>query len=390
MSGFLDAHLNEEELALLARARTFGADVMRENADAWEAGESPVAALQKSANYDLLRLEVPHSLGGLGHRYRLKLAICEALSRIDMAFTFAMINTQNVAARLAQSKTRAHLELLVPALCRGEIFGATALSEPGAGSDFAGIKTRATKVAGGWRLDGEKGWITNGSIADLFVTYVQTDAEAGWRGIACFLVDARKEGFTRASPYPLIGGAAIGAGGFKLDNYFVSDDDMLAAPGDAFKLAMKSVNGARVYVAAMCAGLLAASLETAINYGATREAFGKPIVAHQGLAWSLANVATDLEALRALTRDAGLLVDQQKDAVMAAAHAKVFAGRVTLNGVGQCIQAMGAAGLRVEHGLGRHMAAAKIAAFTDGSSEMMYERISAGMVKAYGPQGSTA
>tara|TARA_R110000868_G_scaffold29322_7_gene108992 strand:- start:2732 stop:3889 length:1158 start_codon:yes stop_codon:yes gene_type:complete len=385
MSGFLDAHLNDEELSLLARARAFGEDVMRGSADAWEAGASPVEGIRKAAHCDLLRLEVPHSLGGLGQRYRLKLAVCEALSRVDMAFTFAMINTHNVAARLAQSHTRAHLDTLVPALWRGDIFGATALSEPGAGSDFAGIKTRATKVTGGWRLDGEKGWITNGSIADLFVTYVQTDPDSGWRGIACFLVDARKEGFTRAAPYTLIGGTAIGTGGFKLDDYFVSDDDMLGAPGEAFKLAMKSVNGARVYVAAMCAGLLAASLETAIGYGAIREAFSKPLIAHQGLAWSLADVATDLEALRALTRDAGLLVDQQKDAVMAAAHAKAFAGRVTLNGVGQCIQAMGAAGLRVEHGLGRHMAAAKIAAFTDGSSEMMYERIAAGMVKAYGP-----
>ena len=385
MSGFLDAHLNDDELAFLARARTFGDGVVRDGADAWEAGASPVAALRQAAQHDLLRIEVPHSLGGLGHRYRLKLAICEALSRVDMAFTFAMINTQNVAARLSASHNRAHLETLVPQLTRGELFGATALSEPGAGSDFAGIKTRAVKVAHGWRLDGEKGWITNAGIADLFVTYVQTNPDAGWKGIACFLVDGRKAGFTRVAPYDLIGGRAIGAGGFKLDDYFVSDDDMLAAPGEAFKLAMKSVNGARVYVAAMCAGLLAASLETAIAYGATREAFSKPLIAHQGLAWSLADIATDLEALQALTRDAGLLVDQQKDAVMAAAHAKAFAGRVTLNGVGQCIQAMGAAGLRVEHGLGRHMAAAKIAGFTDGSSEMMYERIAAGMVKAYGP-----
>ena len=182
MSGFLDAHLSDEELAMLARARTFGSDVMREGADAWEAGASTVAALRLAADAGLLRLEVPHSLGGLGHRSRLKLAICEALSRVDMAFTFSLINTHNVAARLAQSTTRAYLNTLVPALQRGEIFGATALSEPNAGSDFAGIKTRATKVAGGWRLDGEKGWITNGSIADLFVTYVQTDPEAGWRG----------------------------------------------------------------------------------------------------------------------------------------------------------------------------------------------------------------
>tara|TARA_R110000824_G_scaffold118960_16_gene272446 strand:- start:33760 stop:34920 length:1161 start_codon:yes stop_codon:yes gene_type:complete len=385
MGEFLEQYLDGAETAMLAKAKAFGADVIARGADDWEAGGSIVEPLRLAARQGLLRLEVPHSLGGLGHRYLLKLAIIEALSRIDMAFTFAMINTQNVAAKLATSPTRAHLEILVPALSRGDLFGATALSEPGAGSDFAGITTRAEKTSDGWRLNGEKGWITNATIADLFVTYVQTDPSAGWRGIACFLVDGRKAGFTRVPAYSIIGGRAIGAGGFRLDNYMAADEDMLAGPGDAFKMAMQSVNNARVYVAAMCAGILAASLETAIGYGAARQAFGKPLIQHQGLVWSLADVATDLEALRALTRDAGLKLDRQEDAVMAAAQAKAFAGRVTLANIGHCIQAMGAAGLRTEHGLGRHLAAAKIAAFTDGSSEMMQERIAAGLLKTYGP-----
>ncbi|MDO8290178.1 MAG: acyl-CoA dehydrogenase family protein [Parvibaculum sp.] len=384
MTGFLDPYLKDDERAVLDRARGFGQRVMRPNADHWERGMSVIEGMHAAAHEGLLRLEVPHSLGGLGHRYLLKLAMTEALSRIDMAFTFAMINTQNVAARLSYSKTRAHLETLVPALTRGDLFGATALSEPNAGSDFAGIKTSATKVDGGWVLNGEKGWITNATIADLFITYVQTDPSAGWRGIACFLVDGRKAGFTRVAPYDIFGGRAIGVGGFKLDNYFAGEDDLLAPAGEAFKLAMQGVNGARVYVAAMCAGLLAASLETAVDYGAERQAFGKALIKHQGLAWSLSDVATDLTALRALTRDAGLLIDAQKDAVMAAAQAKSFSGRVSVAGVTACIQAMGAAGLRTEHGLGRHLSAAKIAAFTDGSSEMMSERIAAGLTASFG------
>ncbi|HUD51874.1 acyl-CoA dehydrogenase family protein, partial [Parvibaculum sp.] len=342
-----------------------------------------VEALRMAAAEGLLGLEVPAAQGGLGGRYLLKLAIAEAMSRADMAFTFSMINTHNVAAKLAQSVVATHREVHVPALMRGEIFGATALSEPGAGSDFASIKTAARKVDGGWRLSGEKGWITNAPVADLFVTYAQTDASAGWRGIGCFLVDARRDGFRRADAYSLLGGHAIGAGGFALDEYFVPDEDMLAGPGMAFKLAMQSVNGARVYVAAMCAGLLASSLETALAYGAKRQAFGKSLIEHQGLRWSLADVATDLEALRALTREAGRLIDRNEDAVMAAAHAKKFAGRITLARIGDCIQAMGAKGLSEAFPLGRHMACAKIAAFTDGSTEMMQERIGAGLMTSY-------
>lgn len=380
MGGFLRHLLTPDETALLDRAAAFTEATVRPSAAKWERERrQPVEALREAAALGLLRLEALAAQGGLGQRYLVKLALCEEMSRADMAFTFSMVNTQNVAARLAFSPNAHHRDTHVPALMSGSIFGATALSEPGAGSDFSSIRTSARKVDGGWRLDGEKGWITNASIADLFITYVQTDPSAGWRGIACFLVDARKSGFTRRPAYDLMGGHAIGAGGFALENYIASEGDMLAPPGEAFKLAMKGVNGARVYVAAMCAGLLADALEKALAYGASRETFGKRLLDHQGLNWSLGDVANDLEALRALTAHAGQLIDADGDAVMAAAHAKKFAGRVTLPRIADCIQAMGANGLREEHGLGRHLACAKIAAYTDGSTEIMNERIGAGL-----------
>lgn len=388
MAGFLRDELTAEEAALLDRAATFTAKTVAPQANEWErARRQPVEALREAAALDLLRLETPKEQGGLGHRYLVKLALCDEMSRADMAFTFSLVNTQNVAARLALSPAARHRDVHVPALMSGDIFGATALSEPGAGSDFSSIRTRAEKRDGGWRLDGEKAWITNCAIADLFITYVQTDPAAGWRGIACILVDARRDGFTRRPAYDLIGGHAIGAGGFALENYLAPEEDLIAPPGEAFKLAMKGVNGARVYVAAMCAGLLADALEKALGHGAARETFGRKLLDHQGFNWSLGDVANDLEALRGLTRAAGRLIDEGGDAVMAAAHAKKFAGRVTLARIADCIQAMGAAGLREEHGLGRHLACAKIAAYTDGSTEMMNERIGAGLLKTYGPAG---
>lgn len=385
MRGFLRSALTAEEAAFLDGAAAFTAKTVAQHANEWErARRQPVEALREAAALGLLRLETPKERGGLGHRYLVKLALCEEMSRADMAFAFSLVNTQNVAARLAVSPSARHRESHVPALMSGALFGATALSEPGAGSDFSSIRTSAEKVEGGWRLNGEKGWITNAGIADLFITYVQTDASAGWRGIACFLVDARREGFARGEAYALMGGHAIGAGGFALRDYFAPDDDMLAPPGEAFKLAMKGVNGARVYVAAMCAGLLASALETALGYAAGREAFGKSLLEHQGLNWSLGDVANDLEALRGLVAHAGGLIDREEAAVMAAAHAKKFAGRVTLPRLADCIQAMGANGLREEHGLHRHIACAKIAAYTDGSTEMMNERIGAGLLRSYG------
>jgi alkylation response protein AidB-like acyl-CoA dehydrogenase len=379
------AAFNDKELAFLESARRFRRSFIAPNAAAWEAARTvPVAALRAAAAEGFLSIETPVALGGLGYRYRVKLAVAEELARGDMAFTFSLINSQNAAARLAASRTVRHREVHVPALMRGEVFGAAALSEPQAGSDFAAIRTAARRVDGGWMLNGEKAWITNASVADLFITYAQTDPGAGWHGIGGFLVDARHDGFTRGAAYSLMGGHAIGAGGFALRDYFVPDDDVLWPPGEAFKQALAGVNGARVYVSGMCCGMIASSLETTLDYGAQRHAFGRPIIEHQGLKWSLVDAANDLEALRGLTWSAGALIETGADAVMAAAHAKKLAGRVTVPAITACIQAMGAAGLRADYPLGRHLACAKIAGFTDGSTEMMNERIGAGLCKDYG------
>jgi alkylation response protein AidB-like acyl-CoA dehydrogenase len=290
-----------------------------------------------------------------------------------------MINTGNIAAKMSASHSPMHREH-IPYLLSGELFGATALTEPGAGSDFAAITTLATETRGGWLLNGSKAWITNAEIADLFVTYVQTDPAKGWKGIACFLVDARKEGFRRGEIYDIIGGRAIGAGEFHLQDYFVTEQDLLAPPIAAFKDCMELINAARTYVAAMCCGIMQSSLDCALSYGAARESFGRPVIDHQGLRWSLVDVATDIEALRALTLRAGETIDRGEDACFPAAYAKKFAGRVAVPAITACIQAMGANGLKQEFPLGRHLAGAKIAAFTDGSTEMMNERIGAGLV----------
>ncbi len=257
----------------------------------------------------------------------------------------------------------------------GELFGATALSEPGAGSDFAAISTSARRDGGTFILNGTKGWITNAGIADLFVVYAQTDPAAGWRGIASFLVDARKPGFTRGDRYAVFGGHATGAGEFHLDNFEVDEKDMLSPPGEGFKSALSLVNGARVYVAAMCCGMIADGLNRALDYGEARQAFGKPILAHQGLMWSLVDVATKLEALRGLTEKAGRLIESGEDAVLAAAIAKKYAGDITSVAILTSMQAMGANGLKQDHAMARHLACAKIAAYADGSTEMMNERI---------------
>src|SRR6185436_2520951 len=155
-----------------------------------------------------------------------KLKLLETLSRHSYDFAFGLTNTAGCCARIASEMPRHIAERYVPAMLKGERFGGSALSEPGAGSDFAGIKTSAVKDGDDWVLNGQKGWITNAAFGDVFVTYAQTDPAAGWRGIGSFLVDGRRDGFARTPAEALGGGGLIGAGGFTLTNYRVKADEV--------------------------------------------------------------------------------------------------------------------------------------------------------------------
>lgn len=373
------------ETALIEAVADFRDREVAPNAARWERERRmPVEALRAAASLGLTGIEVPKELGGLGARFSVKVRIAEVLSEADMAFAFSLINTQNIAARLARSGTPPMRERYLAALLKGERFGCTALTEPGAGSDFAAIAASARKVDGGWVLNGEKAWITNAAVADVLVVYAQTDPAKRGRGIGSYLIDATRPGFERKPSYALMGGHAIGAGGFALRDYFVPDADVLYPPGEGFKTALQSINGARTYVAAMCCGMLQGALRVALGYGAERRAFGKPLLEHQGLRWKLAEVATDLEAARLLAYAAAEAIEAERDAVLPAAQAKAFASRMILGRLADCMQAMGAEGLRESHPIGRHIALARIANYVDGSTEMQNERIAALLVERYG------
>lgn len=363
---------------LLQRTRAFARQVVMPGAPRWEA-ERRIAreALSAAAAIGLTGIEVPAAQGGLGLGYRVKAQVAELLGAADFGFTMSLLNTHNVAAKLAREAPAALARQHVPDLLAGRRLGCTALTEPGAGSDFAAIVTRATRTAQGWRLDGAKAWITNAAEAELIVLYAQTDPGSGAPGIACFLVEAPRAGFVREPAFALTGQHAIGTGGFRLDGYLARDDELLQPPGQAFKSALRSINGARVYIAAMCNGMVGEALRVALDYGGRRHSFGQPLAGHQGWRWRLAEAATELEASRGLVAQAAERVENGADAQLAAAQAKLFATRMAERQLPALAQAMGAEGLREQHPFGRHLAGARVACFVDGASEMLLERIAA-------------
>ena len=294
----------------MARIAAFAADDAAPAAAAWSMGASPDAAIfAKAADLGLFGLEVPADLGGSGCGFAFKADVCAALAGADFGFAMSVINTHNVAARLAQSAPPHLRDRYLPALLAGRISACTALTEPGAGSDFAAVATRARRTAEGWVLDGEKTWIINARHAGLAIVFAQCVEGGGGDGIGSFLVDLTAPG-VRCHP---IDGAfsqtAIGAGGFALKGVALPADHMLAAPGSAFKSILAEINGARAYVAAMCCGMLHAALNEAAAYGAQRRTFGKPLAAHQAWRLKLARAQTDLAAARALTAQAAQAID---------------------------------------------------------------------------------
>ncbi|MFV2089428.1 MAG: acyl-CoA dehydrogenase family protein, partial [Pseudomonadales bacterium] len=253
------------------------------------------------------------------------------------------------------------------------------------GSDAPAIKSLAIKADNGWTLSGHKSWISNAAAADILSVYANTDPSNGWRGIACFLIDADLAGVKRGQTYDLMGGHALGTGEFAFDKVALSTEDLFLPTERAFKEAMAGIDLARVNVAAMACGMLSSALAQAISYAQTREVFGQAVAELQGPQWQLADVATDLAAARALTYQAANALKADADATILSAHAKKFATRMALERISDCMQVMGAAGFRTDRSLGRHLACAKMAQYLDGTTEIQNVVISRGFARRNEP-----
>lgn len=370
-----DSQLTPPARDLIERAKDFGQRVVGPNARQWEHDRRhPTETLRQACDEGLAGIELSTADGGHGLAFSATMRVVEELSKYDFGFAFSLVNHHNAMVRIARTHS-AVAARLVPRMLRGEVIGCAGLTEPDHGSDLAGLTTSARKVAGGWVLIGQKAWICNAAVAGVSTTLAQTAEGSGSKGIATFIVEADQKGFVREPAYALEGAHAIGVAGFRLENYFAPDDALMAPPGEGFKASLASINGARCYVAAMCAGMLDSAIAHAVRYASGRDAFGHKVIEFQGLRWSLVDADTDLAALRLLAYRAASQIDAGEGAEEAAARAKKFAGQRTLGHVAACIQAMGANGLRAEYPLMRHLAACKVAAFTDGTTEMMNERL---------------
>lgn len=330
----------------------------------------------QAAKLGLTALQVPTDRGGLGLSYAVKVRACEILAAADFGFAMALVNTHNVAHKLANFAPAEVADRFLPRLLDGRSTACTALTEPGAGSDLAGMATTATRDGDDWLIHGEKCWIVNARHADVAIVYAQCGEKGDQAGIGAFLVDltvAQCRRFPLDSPFSQ---TSSGTGGFVLDSCRVPAAYLLLAPGTALKSILAEINGARTYVAAMCCGMVAEALAVVQDYGRTRTTFGRPLAQHQAWRHTTADVAADLAAARTLVGQAVQAFTSDIDAEHSAAAAKLHAVAMCQRQMPALLHAMGAEGFKPQYPFARHIAASHVAALTDGSSNMLRERLS--------------
>ena len=379
-----NSQLTAIETAAIEAATAFSRTVIAPNARAWELERAmPREVMTQAAGAGLCRLLVPQDLGGQGLSLTAMSKVMEALSYDDFAAAFALVVHNNFCRSLAANGSRELLERYLASSCEARTIGSFLLTEPQSGSDAANLKTVAVSDGDDWVITGEKAWVTNSDKADILAVYLQTDPSAGWRGIACVLVDRDTPGVDLAGPYELMGGHAMAAGGFTFKDVRVPQSQTMIPAGQGFKAAMGGIDVARVVVAAMCSGMLKCALDVAYPYALKREAFGQAVADFQGIQWQLADVATDLHAIGLMVAHAAGAIDAGENVPLATAHAKKFATRAAQTGLSQCMQAMGADGYKHDFPLARHLACVKAGHYMDGTTEIQNVVISRGMRRQY-------
>ena len=310
------------------------------------AGEFPLDVMRAAAGEGLLGMTVPKAWGGQGLDYVSYAVAIEAIARASATVAVSLVVHHSLVADLLAhaGRTRQKDEWL-RRLASGEAIGAFALSEADAGTDAANQMTRAERTSSGYRIVGRKVWVANADAASLAIVFACTRPGLRGQGVTAFLVPMDAAGITRTARADSLGVRGLGC----MDLEFateVSDDQVLGPVDQGFRLAMWSLQGGRVGVAAQALGIGEAAIAEAIAFARTRHTFGQPIASYEAIQWMIADVATELEAARMLTWKAADAKDRQERSRMESSMAKLAASEAAHRATDKAMQIMASAGYR--------------------------------------------
>jgi alkylation response protein AidB-like acyl-CoA dehydrogenase len=368
----MEFDLREEDALLRDAARDFARKVLVPAAVEMDRREEFLPDVwTQLAEMGFLGLLVPEEHGGVGLG---NLALCLVLEEVNRACasTGVTMSVHNSLAtwpivRFGSSEQK---ERYLPRLARGELRGAYALTEPGHGSDAAGIETSARRAGDRYVLNGRKSWITNGASAGLVVVFATLDPSQREKAITAFLVEPGAPGFSVGKHERKLGIRGSETVELVLDEVEVPKDAVLGQEGEGFRIALQALDGGRIGIGAQATGILAACLDASARYAQGRRQFGKAIAEFQPVQWKLADMATDLDAARLLVRRAAWLRDQGRPHSAEASMAKLFASEAANRASTEAVQIHGGAGYLKDFPVERYFRDAKVTEIYEGTSEI--------------------
>ncbi|HEY5922180.1 MAG TPA: acyl-CoA dehydrogenase [Kofleriaceae bacterium] len=363
----------EDQAAVLKMAREFAQnEVLPKAAEIDREHRHPAELVKRMAELGFLGIAVPEQYGGAGFDHVSYALAMEEISRACASTGVVMsVNNSLVCDPIYRFGTDAQKQEWLTPLASGKLLGCFALSEPEAGSDEAAQKTIAEKQSDGtWIINGTKNWITNGPVADVCVLFTMNDKALGHKGITAFILPMKTKGVRCGPPDDKLGIRGSKSSQIYLDEVRLPADAVLGDVGRGFAVAMSTLDGGRIGIAAQALGIGRAALEDALAYAQQRRTMGKPIIQHQAIGFKLADMATEIDAARLLTLRAAWLKDNKLPYGKEAAMAKLYASDVANRAAREAIQIFGGNGYVTEFPVERHFRDAKITEIYEGTSEI--------------------
>lgn len=368
----MNFQLTREQELLRQMVREFALNEVKPiAAEIDETERFPMENVKKMAELGMLGIPFAKEYGGAGGDTLSYILAVEELSKVcGTTGVIVSAHTSLCASLIEQFGTKEQKEKYLADLASGKKLGAFGLTEPGAGTDAAGQQTVAVLDGDNYILNGSKIFITNGGVAETFIIFAMTDRSKGTRGISAFIVEKDFEGFSIGKKEDKLGIRASSTTELVMNNCIVPKENLVGQEGKGFGIAMKTLDGGRIGIAAQALGIAEGAYEEAVSYMKERKQFGKPLAAFQGLQWMIAEMDTKIEAARHLVYKAAWLKDNRLPYSVDAARAKLYAAEVAMDVTTKAVQIFGGYGYTKEYPVERMMRDAKITEIYEGTSEV--------------------
>jgi len=368
----MDFALSSQHEEIRRTVRDFAEKRIAPAADEMERkGEFPTEIIREAASLGLLGVPYPEEIGGTGLDSLAYAITVEELSRVSGSVGIIVSAHTSLGCNpIWLAGTDEQKERYLRPMASGEVIGAYGLTEPGAGSDSRGTRTRAHRDGEDWILNGGKRFITNAGVAGTYIVTAITDREAGSGKISAFIVEADAPGFSIGRMEEKMGLHASNTGELIFEDCRVPAGNLLGAEGEGDKLFLKTLDGGRIGIGAMALGLAQAAYEAASAYAKERRQFDRPIGSFQGVAFKIADMATEIDAARLMVYRAAWLKDRHEPYSTQSAMAKLFASEVAFRATNAAVQVHGGYGYITEYRVERYLRDAKLTEIGEGTSEI--------------------